>query len=358
MREVKRFVTFIFIITTVSAVLRSPYDVRMDAVNTRYILTWGWNQTWTNYSMRFTSEYTYSHNKKMEESYRRVCYRRGEQWCDFSHRNLSYTSCYALRVRAEGETECSAWSDLLFCPDEHASLGPPSHVGVKSGEAMLTVLITEPLTVYNTSMSTIMPLSYRIQYWERDTPHRNSTEVLETTHRTLTKLKPGTVYCLRVSAFNLEEEKISPYSSTQCVKTGGRGLHPGWFGLLSLCGVIIVICFIYWCRKGIRSYLRQPAMPDSIRKFPLSTECHLLELHDESSSDLVLELQRPLEDGRAEPASASAQRQDSSGQDSGIGSGGESDWSNGSFQKLRPEAALNRHRDPAVSCVVGRHGVA
>ncbi|KAJ8352563.1 hypothetical protein SKAU_G00240390 [Synaphobranchus kaupii] len=163
--------TFIFT-TTVTTVLYSPYNVTMEAVNTRYILLWDWDQTQANYTMTFTSAYTYSNNKHIEESYRTACNRTAKRQCDFSHQNLFYSASYVVRVRAEGKRESSPWFVRRFCPDEQASLGPPSRVEVRSGEAMLNIIIAEPLTVYNTSMSTILPLSYRVQYWEKHNPQR------------------------------------------------------------------------------------------------------------------------------------------------------------------------------------------
>ncbi|XP_061089855.1 interferon alpha/beta receptor 1a-like isoform X3 [Conger conger] len=159
-----------FIFITVTTALHSPYNVRMEPVNSRHILLWDWDQTQANCTTTFTSDYNYS-NKEKTEDYKRVCYRTAGRSCDFSRQNLSYSGSFVLRVRAEAEGEISAWSSRKFSPDQQA-LEPPSHVEVQSGEAMLTVIITEHLTVYNLPMSALEPLSYRVQYWEKHNPQR------------------------------------------------------------------------------------------------------------------------------------------------------------------------------------------
>ncbi|XP_064183843.1 interferon alpha/beta receptor 1a-like [Anguilla rostrata] len=312
MWELKWCLAFIFMIT-VTAALHSPYNVMMDAVNTRYILTWDWDQTQANYTMEFTSEYTLS----TENSYKTACNRTAEKHCDFSHR-LDYHSRYELRVRAEGRRESSPWSLCRFSPVHQAPLGPPSGVAIRSREAMLTVIITESLTVNNMLMSSPLRLSYRVQYWEKHAPQRYSTLELQATQGTLTALKPWTDYCLRVCAFHLDYNKTSPYSSTQCVKTGGRDPHLGWYMLPLLCCLLLVTCLSFWHREKIRSLFLHPDLPSSIQDPRPSARRLLMEPREESCAALVLVAarvpQRPPEDWRAEQASATGR--DSSGQDS------------------------------------------
>ncbi|XP_061089852.1 interferon alpha/beta receptor 1a-like isoform X1 [Conger conger] len=357
-----------FIFITVTTALHSPYNVRMEPVNSRHILLWDWDQTQANCTTTFTSDYNYS-NKEKTEDYKRVCYRTAGRSCDFSRQNLSYSGSFVLRVRAEAEGEISAWSSRKFSPDQQA-LEPPSHVEVQSGEAMLTVIITEHLTVYNLPMSALEPLSYRVQYWEKHNPQRNRTQELEVTQGTLTALKPQTEYCLSVCIFHREEETSSPYTSTQCVKTGGRGrqfpsfflptgtfllfcimamlqfsshvlclFQPdpllGWYILLMiviLCCVMLATWFIFHRREKIMSLFLPPTLPSSLQDPLPSAVCHLLEPREESCTALVQPaVQTPggLELWRAEQAATPPQYR--SNQDSGFSSGGES---SGSFQRL------------------------
>ncbi|KAJ8282234.1 hypothetical protein COCON_G00047530 [Conger conger] len=322
-----------FIFITVTTALHSPYNVRMEPVNSRHILLWDWDQTQANCTTTFTSDYNYS-NKEKTEDYKRVCYRTAGRSCDFSRQNLSYSGSFVLRVRAEAEGEISAWSSRKFSPDQQA-LEPPSHVEVQSGEAMLTVIITEHLTVYNLPMSALEPLSYRVQYWEKHNPQRNRTQELEVTQGTLTALKPQTEYCLSVCIFHREEETSSPYTSTQCVKTGGRDPLLGWYILLMiviLCCVMLATWFIFHRREKIMSLFLPPTLPSSLQDPLPSAVCHLLEPREESCTALVQPaVQTPggLELWRAEQAATPPQYR--SNQDSGFSSGGES---SGSFQRL------------------------
>ncbi|XP_036401719.1 interferon alpha/beta receptor 1a-like [Megalops cyprinoides] len=311
---------FLLTLTVAEALLR-PENVTMEAVNTRYILRWNWDQTQANYTVRFTAGYTYSN----EKSYNWVCNRTAENQCDFSFQNLYYWACYTVQVQAEGQRESSQWYPLKFCPDEHASLGPPPHVEVISREAMLTINITEPLTIHNVSMSSIMPLSFWVQYWEKDASQQKSNKKLNTSWGTLTLLKPWTEYCLKVSAFNTDYKKTSPFTNKLCVQTRGRENRLFWKllpGLLIF--LLLVMSPVYYYRNTIQSPCLLPNLPSSIQD-PLPAASPLLQLQEESCPVLaVVAVQTPQCQPEFEQRELlQTQRQDSSGQDSGICSGGE-----------------------------------
>ncbi|KAJ8379146.1 hypothetical protein AAFF_G00230580 [Aldrovandia affinis] len=314
-----------FIFTATAAIaLHSPYNVTMEAVNTRFILKWDWDRTQANYTMTFTAEYVLSHLEDRRLSYRRVCYRTAERWCDFSFQNLSFSSTYLVSVRAEGRQETSRWSVLPFCPEEEASLGPPSGVEVHCGEATLTVIVAEPLTVYNVPMSSVLPLSYRVQYWERHAPQRNRTQELKGTQGTVTVLQPGAEYCLRICAFNLNYDKISSYTGQQCVQTSGTGHHVLWSTPLSALCCVMLACALWTCHGRSRRLCLPPMPPSSIQDASPGVSVRLLEPREESCAvSAVVSPQRPLEDERLERALV--ERWDSEGQDSGLGSAGDSE---------------------------------
>ncbi|KAI1885461.1 hypothetical protein AGOR_G00220440 [Albula goreensis] len=330
MPGVKPCLTFTLTLTVATA-LHCPYNVRMDAVNTRYVLEWDWHKMKDTYSTNFTAEYTYDNLESRNDSFRRVCHRTPETHCDFSAQNLSYSSCYALRVRAEGQRANSRWCNLTFCPDEHASLGPPRGVEVQSRQTMLFVIISEPLTVYNTPMSSELTLEYRVLYWERHRPHKNGSKELEYSQGTLSPLQPGTEYCLQVCAFSRGLEKTSPYTSTLCVHTRDNSRHSLsyiMFGLL-VC-VLLVMGLLYLHRSKIRALCQTPHLPSSMQD-PPSLSCQLLKLQEEDTCTAVevisvqeqtVEHYRPLEDEWEQQDSSAEQH--SSGADSGISSGGES----------------------------------
>ncbi|KAG9331082.1 hypothetical protein JZ751_020280 [Albula glossodonta] len=304
MPGVKPCLTFTLTLTVATA-LHCPYNVRMDAVNTRYVLEWDWHKMKDTYSTKFTVEYTYDNLESRNDSFRRVCHRTPETHCDFSAQNLSYSSCYALRVRAEGQRANSRWCNLTFCPDDHASLGPPRGVEVQSRQTMLFVIISEPLT--------------------------NGSKELEYSQGTLSPLQPGTEYCLQVCAFSRGLEKTSPYTSTLCVRTRDSSRHSLsyiMFGLL-VC-VLLVMGLLYLHRSKIRALCQPPHLPSSMQD-PPPLSCQLLKLQEENVCTAVevisvqaqtVEHYCPLEDEWEQQDSSAEQH--SSGADSGISSGGES----------------------------------
>ncbi|KAG7463674.1 hypothetical protein MATL_G00179090 [Megalops atlanticus] len=323
-----RCTSLAFILTlTVAEALLSPENVTMEAVNTRYVLRWDWDQTHANYTVKFTAGYTYSNEHGEPDKW--VCNRTTEKQCDFSFQNLHYLASYKVWVRAEGRNESSCWHLLKFCPEEHASLGPPPHVEVVSGEAMLMVNIAEPVTVYNASMSSIMPLSFRVQYWEKDATHQKSNQSLTATWGTLSPLKPWTEYCLKVCAFSMEYDKTSPFTNKLCVQTRGKKNRLFWKILpgVLIC-LLLVILPVYVYRNTIKSLCLPPNLPSSIQDPPPAVT-PLLQPWEESCTVLAVVAAptpqcQPEFEQRELPQ---AQRQDSSGQDSGICSGGEGEES-------------------------------
>ncbi|KAL0985547.1 hypothetical protein UPYG_G00158460 [Umbra pygmaea] len=248
------FARVAFLAYSVFAVLPSPYNLKMDAVNTRYILRWAWNRSLTNYSISFTTKYVFSNEEQDLTCYKVKCIRITEMSCDFSD-VLRYSSTYVLAVTAVGMGQRSNFSRLYFVPDVDAALGPPTHVKLEPGDDMVNVNFREPMTEENTSMSSVLhaKVYFRLQYWEKKHPGKKHEKDIDTTETTLSSLKPWTEYCLHVNAFSLVEEwnKTSPYTQPQCFRTRGKGHPPVWQVLLALlaCVSVIVLTYMYYQKK-------------------------------------------------------------------------------------------------------------
>ncbi|XP_031661568.1 interferon alpha/beta receptor 1a isoform X1 [Oncorhynchus kisutch] len=324
----------------VFAALPRPYNVRMDAVNTRYIMKWDWNHSMANHNITFTAQYTFSHKQSDGRSYTGMCIRITEARCDFSRELNFYMGSYILRVRAEGRGQMSDWYMLKFVPDEHADLGPPSHVAFDPGDTMLTVSFREPMTEQNTPMRSVLDMSFSLQYWEKHSPSKKQEKVFDSTEGTLFPLKPWTEYCLQVNAFNKLYNKTSPYTQQQCVRT--LGYPPVWKVLLPLLGCVALMTTVpvYRCHKKRKSIVSKHTFPSSILHNTQDTISLLLLPREESCVATVVvavqveqtsqgQQQQVKGQGDVEAeqdsGSSSIQRgQGSSSQDSGIYSGEDS----------------------------------
>ncbi|XP_055726465.1 interferon alpha/beta receptor 1a-like [Salvelinus fontinalis] len=339
---------------TVFSALPRPYNVRMDAVNTRYIMSWDWNHSMANHNITFTTQYTFSQTQSDESSYKGMCIRITEERCDFSRELDFYIGSYTLRVRAEGRGQMSDWYSLTFIPDEHADLGPPSHVAFDPGDAMLTVSFREPMTEQNTTMRSLLDMYFSLQYWEKHSPSKKQENVFDTTEGTLFPLKPWTEYCLQVNAFSKLYNKTSPYTQQQCVRTLGQS--PVWKVLLALLGCVLLMTTVpvYRCHKKRKGIVSKHTFPSSIlqnTQDPIS----LLLLHPEESCVATCVVAVQVEqtsqgqqqqvkgqgdvEAEQDSGSSSIQRgQGSSSQDSGIYSGEDSgNRSAGSTTTSQPE---------------------
>ncbi|XDV31436.1 hypothetical protein PO909_034120, partial [Leuciscus waleckii] len=78
-----------------------------------------------------------------------------ERRCDFTDAKLSYLGIYLLRVRANTAQHFSNWTNITFCPDKEADLGPPSSVKLTSVKGDLEIVIADPLSSTNKSMKTL-----------------------------------------------------------------------------------------------------------------------------------------------------------------------------------------------------------
>uniref|UniRef100_A0A3B3RRF8 Fibronectin type-III domain-containing protein n=1 Tax=Paramormyrops kingsleyae TaxID=1676925 RepID=A0A3B3RRF8_9TELE len=144
-----------------------PQNVRVEAVNDRYMLKWEWDDMWTRGSSKIVASEQLKNKDSTKSDYTVVCNQTTEHLCDYTPIKLHYFAYYLLRVRAEGPAGISNWSQCLFSPEENASLGPPSRVDVISGNSSLTVQITESLTTQNKSMSSILQaICFEVKYWE------------------------------------------------------------------------------------------------------------------------------------------------------------------------------------------------
>ncbi|XP_031435644.2 uncharacterized protein LOC116223395 [Clupea harengus] len=155
---------------------------------------------------------------------------------------------------------------------------------------MVMVQMLEPLTHDDKPMSNMMgELSYRAQYWERDTPGQIREVDTHIPLLLLQELKPYTEYCLRVCVFSLDYNKISNYTHTQCTHTHGQ--CPVWHVPLGVCAgvcVLVLATLTLLLRKKMGKSPPKYLTPCSLQGPPLS-HLHLLHLDQEHCSRAALE---------------------------------------------------------------------
>lgn len=239
------------IICAASGGLPKPNDLKMDAVNTRYLLSWHWGADSvtmvTNTSVNFRAQRTYSDQAQNEDSYTDICVG-VETHCDYSS-HLKYSGQYALRVRAENRGQRSDWALQEFCPDEQAVLGAPSELRVEAGVSMVTVSFKEPTGNRGELMSSLLsPMAFRIRF-STSSPEQHQEKEIGTTLTTLRSLHAHTRYCMEVQAFSKDFDKTSPYTPRLCTTTLGPTLV--WPTLLLLLSAVVVlsgVSYLVWSR--------------------------------------------------------------------------------------------------------------
>ncbi|XP_048833722.1 interferon alpha/beta receptor 1b-like isoform X2 [Brienomyrus brachyistius] len=314
-----------------------PQNVRVEAVNDRYVLKWEWDSMRTGSSSKFTADYSLS----TISDYTVVCNQTTEHLCDYTPMNLHYFASYLLRVRAEGPAGTSDWSQCLFSPEEDASLGPPSQVDVVSGISSLKVFIMESLTTQNQSMSSILQIiCFEVSYWEEQAPKQGvrrgfpqlgeaesvarilmaggdgecdedprscgSTVRVPAAGRDgesgkdpgiqvyskklkhpiilLSSLKPWTMYCLQVRVFNDCFNKTSPLTATQCTLTQGHRRLWLVFLIVIIC-VLLLMALLYWYRRDVKELWSGYYIPMSLQD-PHLPPLPVLQLSNESCGTL------------------------------------------------------------------------
>ncbi|CAL8326836.1 unnamed protein product [Lota lota] len=256
---IKHLVLLEFIICAVSAGLPKPV-LKMDAVNTKYLLRWNWTYST---SVNFTAQMAFSNTA----SYKDICFG-VETYCDYSA-HLDYSGEYYLRVQAETRGDRSDWAMWKFCPDADAPLGAPSELRVEAGVSMLIVSFKEPMAENGEPMSAVLSqnsmdpaMAFRLMFWTDDAPSQRQEKKLNTTAHTLS-LNAHTRYCLQVQAFSDAFAKTSPYTLPLCTTTLGPTLFWNILFPLLLFLVLLGVFGFLWTRKRWRMF-QVYALPSSI----------------------------------------------------------------------------------------------
>nr|CAJ01691.1 class II cytokine receptor 5 [Danio rerio] len=236
--------------------LSPPQNLGLQTLNTQYVLHWDWpgNQSAVNQSVRFTAQYMSEFRSRRAEHMQKwltVCEDVEEQRCDFTHAGLFYLGIYLLRVRANTREQASNWTQISFCPDKHAALGPPSSVTLRSVRGVLEMVMADPLSSTNESMKTLVQdMYYLIQYWRQADDTRQAKELRTPNNLVvLPDLARWSVYCVRVQSRYDFENKSSVFSDTHCAQTEGQTAV--WlillYFLLALVLVFLLVLLLFLC---------------------------------------------------------------------------------------------------------------
>ncbi|XP_028646321.1 interferon alpha/beta receptor 1a-like [Erpetoichthys calabaricus] len=261
----------LWFIEAVKGGLEVPQNVRIHAVNTRYVLKWDWMLQGAHQNVTFTAGYLLKSIRK-KSGFISVCEHIMETHCDFCKIPFHYNGLFYFQVRAECGDENSSWSQKTFEPEEHAELGPPSDVHVVPVNYMLKVNITDPKDCNNASMRQHLSFSYVIVYWNNASGLKNESIVTKLTTVVLSNLAPHTTYCLKVQIISDRFNKTSNFSRVACEKTLGDDDTPSGLNLtfilplLFLCGPPPLLYLLFKVIKYVFFPSRQT--PVFIKEFP------------------------------------------------------------------------------------------
>ncbi|XP_034429286.1 interleukin-10 receptor subunit beta isoform X2 [Hippoglossus hippoglossus] len=258
--------------TTLAAVgpeLAPPRDPIMITLNTKYALSWDWDQSQAeSHAITFTTQYVGKYkleSKKMSPNWSTACEEMSHRSCDLTMLGLHYLGIYMLRVRANANGHHSKWVQLEFCPDKDAAVGPPAKVNLAPAGSDLDVFIADPLTSINTSMREhLSKMYYHILYWEHSEDSKAlTTQTLssEANLVTLPGLKARTLYCVSIQSCNDFYNKSSSFTSPQCMQTEGN--TPWWQIILYFVASLVIFFLVmllllyslFWCYKTLKATL-------------------------------------------------------------------------------------------------------
>uniref|UniRef100_H3A002 Interferon alpha and beta receptor subunit 1 n=1 Tax=Latimeria chalumnae TaxID=7897 RepID=H3A002_LATCH len=199
--------------------LFKPRQVKVEAVNTQFILRWIWNHQ-SNRNVTFTAQYkTLS---VFEWKTLAGCEYIANLECDFSDMKLDFFKRHNLRVGAMYEKTVPQWSEpVQFTPVNDCKIGPPAVKLNFSGDR-LDVQISDPRTHENESMSEYYDLSYNVVYWKNTSDSKSKISTRQSV--TIYDLKPLMVYCVQVQAFAFFKPGI--FSPVQCKATTAEERFP------------------------------------------------------------------------------------------------------------------------------------
>ncbi|XP_010904274.2 interferon alpha/beta receptor 1b isoform X1 [Esox lucius] len=278
----------LFATTNVLGEVPVPQNVTLSSMNTQYILIWDWDQNNTGSPATFTAEYIakFKLARKKSPPWVSVCNGTTATFCDFTGSDLLYLGMYVFRVQASVDGLASEWVQKDFCPHKDAVLGPPSRVELAPAGNLLDVCISPPLTSTQGSMSDLLALYYRIEYWSQwDDPQGLKREVLNTSSTlvTLPGLDAWSWYCVTVQARYDYYNKASRYIAPMCMQTEGDTPHWQIFLYFLIALVVCFLLVLLLCYTGFRCYkvLKNTFYPSNQLPY------HIQEyLSDSPSSDL------------------------------------------------------------------------
>ncbi|XP_048048429.1 interferon alpha/beta receptor 1a-like isoform X1 [Megalobrama amblycephala] len=271
MKALRCFCLLLSVVTALGDLSR-PQNLSLQTLNTQYVLHWDWaddQQTAVNGTLTFTAQYLSAFQSRKaahKQKWRTVCADVSEHLCDFTDSGLNYWGIYYLRVRANTAQWFSSWTNISFCPDKDADLGPPSSVKLTSVKGDLEIVIADPLSSTNESMKTLAPdMHYLIQYWKKREDYKKA-EVLKTKNNvvTLSELDGSTWYCVRVQSCCDFYNKTSVFSDTHCTRTEGQ--TPYWqiflYFLLSLVLCFLLVLLVWFCFYKVLKSLKSIFYPN------------------------------------------------------------------------------------------------
>ncbi|XP_075449965.1 interferon alpha/beta receptor 1 isoform X2 [Ascaphus truei] len=246
-----------------------PENVRVDALNTKYVLKWEWNYT-REPNVTFAVEMLSSYKQMNEDNWMKVnlCENITTFECDLSLKLFFYGK-YHFRVSAANGGRNRTFSDTVtFSPIHDTEIGPPSEVKVNIVKDVLQIVCSAP-----ENMSEFYQWSYyHLILWKNplDTQIKHYKE--KTPFFVIQELEASTTYCLKVQAVSENESKSGSFSEAQCITTtpDPQRFLKTWGVVLILIGITILSFLAYLCVCPLQRYIKHIFFPSG--KLPSSID--------------------------------------------------------------------------------------
>ncbi|XP_075053288.1 interferon alpha/beta receptor 1-like isoform X2 [Mixophyes fleayi] len=244
----------------------SPKNLRVEAVDTRYLLQWDWDyEQYPN--VTFSVEQCNLPDRVWKNI--DVCGNITVSECDISGIYF-YQSCILRTSVYESQRGEYNSSLVRFSPYEDAIMGPPTNIDITIVNNDLFVLVSAPEGFKDSNLLSVCDWEYYLEFWNNSTHTEVKYMNKSGPHFHIEALEISTTYCMKVrtKCDSRFQDRTGLYSEIRCITTDPRSYVTAWITGSVFFGIIVISIFVYICLCPLKRYMKTIFFPSS--KLPSS----------------------------------------------------------------------------------------
>ncbi|KAM5181661.1 interferon alpha/beta receptor 1-like isoform 2-T2 [Mantella aurantiaca] len=301
-----------------SAVSGLPENLRVEGINTIYLLKWNWDYQ-QDPQVTFSVKRSYStlNNWSVVEG----CENITTLMCNVSSIAILYG--YKFRVSVyNNQTDEHNSNIVTFSPFKDTVMGPPTNLNFSIKDNNLHIIVGAPEGFKHEDLRMQCNWLYHLERWKNSTPAEVITMNDIGPHFMIKSVEASTTYCARAYTKCNVGNRTGLYSKINCITTDPRSYMKEWiigsvFGAIILISVILYICLCPLKRYLKHIFFPKSKLPSSIEKglqdSPQNFKKNFFLLHEEETTDKCYIMQNSPVDGEVttDQSSSGAQGRDS-----------------------------------------------